>query len=205
MNEELSNGKFSTPYHFAARAAAAGYRWVCYLWNDYGNANQVQAMTEACSSSGLVFTIWLTRPFDAGTVRQACLESGAAGVSLEAEIPGHVPEAVDWQACVDGISDLQIAKSVVTNFAPFVDVNGYPDPSKSKPLVDAGWACLTEAYLGEAPLATPENLDYYARAHLGWTETQPVLGIYGGKTLDDYPTRDNYRNWSVWDAGEVLP
>jgi hypothetical protein len=204
LNEELDNGKFSTPYQFATKAVVAGYRWVCYEWYAYNNASRGPAMLEACASSGLVFTIWLTRPFDAGIVRQACLDSRAAGISLEAEIPGFVPEAVDWQACVNAIADLPIAKSVVTNFAPFVDVNGYPDPAKSKPLVDAGWACLTEAYLGEAPNATPENLDFYARAHLGWTETQPVLGIYGGKTLADYPTRGNYRNWSCWDAGEVL-
>lgn len=161
-------------------------------------------MRDACASQSLVFTIWLTRPFDPASVRQACLDSGAAGISLEGEIPGFVPEAVDWQACVDAIADLPIYKSVVTNFAPFVTSEGYPDPSKSKPLVDAGWACLTESYLGEAPNATPENLDFYARSHLGWTETQPVIGIYGGKTFDDYPTRNNYRNWSVWDAGEVL-
>ena len=31
-------------------------------------------------------------------------------------------------------------------------------------------------------------------------ETPPDQSL----TLADYPTRDNYRNWSVWDAGEVL-
>jgi hypothetical protein len=152
----------------------------------------------------LVFTIWLSRPFDAASVREACLRSQAAGVILEGEIPGFVPEAVDWPSIIAAIQDLPIPKSVVTNFAPFVDENGLPDRSKSQPLVDAGYACLTECYLSEAPLATPENTDFYARAHLGWSATQPVLGLYGGKTFDDYPTRDNYHNWSVWDAGEVL-
>lgn len=123
----------------------------------------------------------------------------------EAEIPGWVPEAVDWPAVIQATSDLNIHKAVCTNFAAFVDQDGLPDPSKSQPLVDAGWACMTECYLSEAPNATPENTDFYARSHLGWTETQPVLGLYGGKTWSDYPTRDNYRNWSVWDAGEVLP
>lgn len=151
-----------------------------------------------------MFTVWLSRPFDGGLVRDACLRSRAAGVILEAEIPGFVPEAVDWPSVVAAIQDLPIHKSVVTNFAPFVTEAGLPDRSKSQPLVDAGYACLTECYLSEAPLATPENTDFYARAHLGWAATQPVLGVYGGKTLADYPTRDNYQNWSVWDAGEVL-
>ncbi len=80
-----------------------------------------------------------------------------------------------------------------------------PDASLSAPLVADGWACLTENYLGEAPNATIENTDWYAKTFLGWPETQPVIGIYGGATFDDYPTRDEYRNWSVWDAGNVLP
>lgn len=162
-------------------------------------------MRQACANEGLVFTIWITRPFTAQSVRQACLASQAAGVSVEGEIPGYVAEAVDWDELVAALADLPIAKSVVTNFAPFVNADGTPAPAKAKPLVDAGWACLTECYLGEAPNSTPENQDFYATTHLGWSETQPVIGIYGGKTWSDYPTRDNYRNWSVWDAGEVLP
>lgn len=162
-------------------------------------------MRDACANHDLVFTIWLTRPFDPASVRQACLDSLAKGVVCEAEIPSFVPEAVDWPAVVAAVQDLPIPKAVCTNFAPFVTQDGLPDRSKSQPLVDAGWACMTECYLSEAPNATPENTDFYARTHLGWSETQPVLGLYGGKTFADYPTRNNYRNWSVWDAGEVLP
>ena len=181
-----------------------GYRWVAFEWNDYGNQARAQAMRDACANHGLVFTIWLTRPFNPQMARIACLDSQAQGLICEGEIPGYVPEAVDWPAMISAVADLPIYKAVCTNFAPFVTIEGLPDRSKSQPLVDAGWACMTEAYLGEAPNATPENLDWYARTHLGWSETQPVLGIYGGKTFADYPTRDNYRNWSVWDAGEVL-
>lgn len=162
-------------------------------------------MRDACANHDLIYTIWLTRPFTPELVRQATLASGAAGVLVEGEIPGYVDEAVDWPAVIASVADLPVHKGVVTNFAPFVTVDGFPDPSKSQPLVDAGWACLTECYLSEAPMSTPENQDFYARAHLGWSETQPVIGIYGGKSFQDYPTRDNYRNWSAWDAGEILP
>ena len=181
---------------------------MCFEWNDYDNQTRGQQVRDACASANLVFTIWLTRPFDAASVRQACLESGAAGVSLEGEIPGYSDAAVDWQACVNAIADLNIHKSVVTNFAPFTTPDGLPDPAKARPLVEAGWACLTECYLPENQNLTPEAQDFYARAHLGWSETQPVLGLYEGfghrYTLDDYPTRNQYRNWSVWDSGEVL-
>lgn len=204
MNEELASGRFSSAHDFATKAALAGYRWVAFEWNDYGNKGRGQEMRDACTNHDLIFTIWLTRAFDAASVRQACLDSQARGVICEGEIPGYVPEAVDWPAVISAVADLPIPKAICTNFAPFVDEQGYPTPEKARPLVEAGWACLTECYLAEAPNSTPENQDFYARSHLGWAETQPVLGIYGGKTFDDYPTRDNYRNWSVWDAGEVL-
>lgn len=111
---------------------------------------------------------------------------------------------MNWPSIIKAVEDLPIYKAVTTNFAAFVTEDGLPDRSKSQPLVDAGWACMPECHLAEAPSATPENGDFYARAHLGWTETQPLLGIQGDITLDDFPTRDNYRNWSVWDAGEAL-
>lgn len=177
---------------------------MAFEWNDYGNEQRGQAMRDACVAHDLIFTIWLTRPFDAQSVRAACLQSQASGLICEAEIPGYVPEAVDWPSVIQAVTDLPVPKAVCTNFAAFVTEQGLPDPSKSQPLVDAGWACMTECYLSEAPNATPENNDFYARAHLGWSATQPVLGLYGGKTFADYPTRDNYSNWSVWDAGEIL-
>jgi hypothetical protein len=200
----LANGKFSSAFEFAQRAAAKGYRWAALEYNDFGNEARVADVRDACRAHDLVFTIWLTRPFDAASVRAACLASQAAGVICEAEIPGFVDAAVDWPSVVGAVGDLPISKAVVTNFAAFVTQDGLPDPSKSKPLVDAGWACMPECHLAEAPNATPENGDFYARAHLGWTATQPLLGMQGGKTFADFPTRDNYANWSVWDAGEVL-
>ena len=61
-----------------------GYKWVCFQWNDYGNAARGPALRAACDKYGLVFTIWLTRTFDASSVRQALLASEADGLSLEA-------------------------------------------------------------------------------------------------------------------------
>lgn len=178
-------------------------------WNDYNNHVRGPAMKQACEAHGLIFTIWLTRPFTPEYVRQVCIESETAGILLEAEIPAEnsdgspKPESVNWAEVVFHTKDLPIYKGVATNFAPYTHHDGSPYPAKAKPLVDAGWACLTECYLGESPGSTPEAMDFFA-THLGWVETQPIIGIYGGKTWSDYPTRNNYRNWSVWDAGSVL-
>lgn len=174
-------------------------------YNDHGNAARASAVRSECERFGLIFTIWFTRGFTNADVRKGVLDSQAAGVLVEGEIPASRPEAVDWPDLIEQLGDLNIAKGVVTNFAPFVRDDGTPWPEKAKPLIDDGWACLTECYLSEAPNSTPENTDFYATRNLGWPETQPVLGVYGGKTLDDYPTRDRYRNWSAYNAGAALP
>jgi len=194
----------------AQKAKAAGFGWVTLEYNDSNNAARAPAVKAACDAAGLIFTIWMTRNFTAAEARQAVVESGAKGFIAEAEIPSENPpgvpnpQAQNWPELIFELSDLNIHKAVVTNFAPFVHWDGAPFPEKAAPLIDAGWHCMTECYLSEAPLATPERTNFYAITNLGWSETQPVLGIYGGKTYSDYPTRDNYRNWSVWDANSVL-
>lgn len=184
--------------------------------NDYDNWTRFTEVREACEQEGMIFTIWLTRPFDAALVRQTAVESECSGVLVEGEIPamnpgpdgvGEVPnpQAVNWPELIFTLSDLDIFKGVATNFAPFTHHDGSPYPEKSRPLVEAGWACLTECYdmpFTPAPLRPAERAGF--AKHLGWNVTQPILGLYGGDTLGDYPTRDDYRNWSVWAAEYVI-
>lgn len=174
-----------------------------FEYNDHGNADIVTPVRLACESQGLTFTLWFTRGFTAAGVRQAVVESKAQGVLIEGEVPASRPEAVNWPELIFELKDLPIAKGVVTNFAAFVHDDGTPWPEKAQPLIDAGWKCLTECYLPENPNASPDRMDFRA-TQLGWRESQPVLGLYGGFTLADYPTRDKYRNWSVWSASGAL-
>lgn len=152
----------------------------------------------------------MTRNFTPQDVRQAAINSGCEGIIVEGEIAAEIgpgqpnPQAVDWDELVSVMADLPIPKAVATNFAPFMHHDGSPWPEKCASLIANKWACITECYLGESPNSTPDNQNFYATRNLGWPETQPVIGLYGGKTWSDYPTRDSYRNWSVWDAGEVL-
>ena len=139
---------------------------------------------------------------------KACVESSCDGFLGEGEIPAESapdtpnPQEQNWPALIAALEPIDIPKGVVTNFAPFTHHDGSPYPEKAKPLIDAGWHCLTECYdlMGD-PKLWIERRNFYATANLGWPRTQPVLGIYGGRTFDDFPTRDNYENWSVWDAG----
>lgn len=200
---------------FAAKAhewflAQGGTRgWVCMEHNDFNNAARSTAVKQAVEANGDVFTIWMTRPFTAAQARQACVESGASGFSAEAEIPsedenGPKPEAQNWPELIHELDDLPIPKSVMTNFAPFVHHDNTPWPEKAKPLIDAGWNCLTECYDIEGePEFWPERRDFYAK-QLGWSETQPGLGLYAGRNLGDFPSRHEYRNWWAWSAESVL-
>lgn len=214
MNEESHNGFFSSGTDFVNRAVAKGYKWVAYQWND-GTTGALQRAAapdyrQACEGR-LVFTIWLTRPFDAAYARQAVIESGAKGILLEGEIPsesfnpstGQVeprPEAVNWAEVVLYLQDLNIARGVVTNFAPFVHADGSLWPEKARPLVQAGYACVTENFISESPNSTPDRTNFTA-TQLGWARTQPMVE---GWRLPEYGDLSGYRNVSHWDAGNVL-
>lgn len=196
-----------------------GYKWICMEWNQYGNSARAPAMRTASINHEMPFTIWFTRSgqpgndmdFTPAEALKACVESQCDGFLGEGEIPAEIgpgvpnPQEQNWPALIEVLKDVPIPKGTVTNFAPFVHNDGLPYPEKAKPLIDAGWHCLTECYdMGGDPSTWIERRNFYATQNLGWPRTQPVLGIYGGRTFADFPTRDQYANWSVWDAGTAL-
>ena len=145
--------------------------------------------------------MWLTRPFDAPLARQVAIESQCDGLILEGEIPAHRPEAVDWIDVIFHTKDLGIPMAVVSNGSPFVHQDGTPWPEKAKPLIDAGWAYISENFITESPNSTPENTDFFVTRHLGWPRTQPMVE---GWHLEDYGDLSRFTNVSHWDAGNVL-
>lgn len=86
--------------------------------------------------------------------------------------------------------------AVVTNFTPLTDSNGVPLPEKAKPLLDAEWFCITEAYLGDNPSATPDALDQFAK-QLGWGVTQPAFGLWNAPP-------SAYSQWASWPGCDYL-
>ena len=210
----MSNGTF-TPNQLAARAKLKGYRWITLEWNQWGNSQRGAAMKLACDLAGLVFTIWFTRSgqaqndmdFTPAEARKAIVESGAAGFLGEAEVPPELsggvpnPQEQNWPELIHELENLPIHKGVVTNMAPFVHNDGRPFPEKAKPLIDAGWACVTECFISESPNSTPANTNFYATRNLGWAETQPMVEY---KRLADYGDLSGYRNVSHWSAGDAL-
>lgn len=189
---------------FVARAVAKGYKWFAYQWNDGTWGDQQRAnwpAYKAAAQGRIKDTIWLTRPFDAAAARQAAVESGCQGIILEAEIPAHRPEAPNWSEVTFYLQDLPIPKAVAATTSPFKHENGLPWPEKARPLVDAGWAFLSQCFITESPNSTPDAMNFYATAHLGWASTQPMVE---GWRLPDYGDLSSYANVSHWDAGNVL-
>lgn len=179
-------------------------------YNDYGNAPRCPVVKSAVESQGDRFTVWLTRNFTGSDVRAAAIASKATGVVLEGEIPAEFPDgspnpqAVDWDDVLAKTDDLQIYKAVITNHSPFTHGNGTPNRELVGKLVAHGWHCLTECYdLTGDPTQWIPRQDWQAK-NCGWPESQPVIGLYAGRTLDSYPTRGSYRNWSCWAAEYVL-
>jgi len=194
---------------------AKGYKWVAYQWNDVNLGPQQQALASATRQAcvgKLIFTVWLTRPFDAAFARQAAIESGCQGLILEGEIPsewlnpatGNVepkPDAVNWPEVIFYLEELDIPKAVVSNLAPFVHWDGQPWPEKAKPLIDDHWVYISECFITESPNSTPARTDFFATNSLGWPSTQPMIE---GWHLPDYGNLSHFRNVSHWDAGNIL-
>jgi len=95
--------------------------------------------------------------------------------------------------------------AVVTHFGPIdPGVLGLADArEKAAPLIAAGYACVTEAYMGENPQATPDALDFRA-AQLGWpswetevVHSQPLFGVHNAPL-------STYTPWFDWKPGSWL-
>lgn len=94
-------------------------------------------------------------------------------------------------------------KAIVTNFnVPLVDASG-PNPQACKPLIDAGFECLTEAYMGDNPSATPPAMDFTGR-QCGWTTTSPVFGVYNEPLTTYSPYMAAFPGWSAYLAEYIL-
>lgn len=99
-------------------------------------------------------------------------------------------------------------KAIVTNFNIPLYTNGTPEgdaqaKAAAAPLIAAGFECLTEAYMGDNPNATPTNLDQYGR-FLGWPSTSPVFGVYNAPLNTYTPYMSQFPGWSAYLAEYLI-
>ena len=140
-----------------------------------------------CEQHGIIPGIWVT---EGANITMTPADSSFA--IAECEGPG------DYNGITANLGNLpSCSLAIVTNFnIPLTDTNGAPVPAAAKPLIDAGFACLTECYLGDNPNATPDRLDCTAK-RLGWPASQPVFGVYNKPPAA-------YAQWADWPGADYL-
>lgn len=179
-----------TARELADKAKAASLSWLALELDDFQNAGRWSLFRASMGAAGIIPGVWYT-----GAECSTC-PADAEFCIAEIESPNDLDNAL---ATLPG---LPMRKAIITNFAPF-DTR----PELAAPLIAAGVACLTEAYMGEGnPNATPENLDARAKA-LGWPRSAPCFGVYGTtpSLQDDYGQwLDWEHGWSAWSAESVL-
>lgn len=175
-------------WEFSTWAAKQGYRWAALELDDHSNAPRWSDFRQACHNVGMLAGPWFT---EGGNV--SLTPVNADFTIAEMEGPG------DYDGIIASIPSLpNIPRAIVTNFGtPLSDAQGKYHPEKAKPLIDAGFRCLTEAYMADNPQATPDRLDFTAK-QLGWPSSQPVFGVYGEKKLSAYSEWFDWSGWSVY-------
>lgn len=191
-------------------------------------------MRDACHALGIPFAIWMTRDFTAAHASAAVGAVLPDGFIAEGEIPAQRhdgspnPQAQDWMALALALDpwagDIDLA--VATSFTPFQKWAQNPDGSRSllpapemaEPLITRGWKCMPYVYPAESPgdsvagkLAYCKHFTHEAAPDVlaageGWYLPEPVLGTYGGKTLDspEFAGKESCAGFSCWDAGELF-
>lgn len=178
----FSNGQ-ETPDSFAAKAKARGYEWAALELDDPNFDPNVwwPVFAPACRQEGILPLAWFT---EGGEVYKTPFD--AAGAIAEVEGPGDLEGVTN---VINGVGGGPLPKcplAVCTNFSTLTREN-------VRPLIDAGFACLTEAYMNESLNLTPDRCDQKAR-ELGWPTSQPVFGVYpvGGNPVPSY---DQWQGW----------
>ena len=87
--------------------------------------------------------------------------------------------------------------AVVTN------LGGLSTADEAKPLIDAGFACITETWV-KTDGVPPENR-VAAAERMGFVDPQPMAGLgENGATLADYPTITDFPGYSVFGAEQLV-
>lgn len=172
-------------------AAEHGFGHVSLQWDDPRNHGLAGALREALEDRGLSFGVWESKPVP-GT--RAVEETGASHYIAQAEAPEP------WSEIAASAPD--VPRAVVTTFHGLGALSdGAYDPAVAAPVVDGGFHCLTEAYYGVSPNWTPDRLDFTGTQQLGWPQTQPVIGVFGGQDAETYVRALNlgaYPGYFVW-------
>lgn len=159
-------------------------------------ADIAQRLQLACIQEGLRCGVWESLPDYGSMLRRA--GEGFDFIVEQIEGDGQYDRVLQ---SVGPFRDLypDMPAAIITNFG------GVHTQALAAPLISAGLGCLTECFVAENPMSTPERQVDYATRVLGWPSAQPMLGLGGGLTLDAYPTGKSFAGWSCWAAEFIYP
>ena len=178
-----------SPEECARRAALEGYEWLALEYDDprFQPETWYPQFHYHCGLHGVLPGVWFT---EAGNIYKT--PGDAAFAIAEVEGPGDLDGLTNVINGAGGGPLPACSLAICTNFSTLTREN-------CKPLIQAGFACLTEAYMNESPGMTPDAMDANAR-WLGWPTSQPVFGVY--PTASD--PSPNYDAWADWPGVDYL-
>src|SRR5574342_272808 len=156
----FKNGQL-TPEQFASKAAAKGYEWAALEYDDMSFDPYIwyPEFHYHCLLHNIIPGVWFTQ---GGEIYKT--PSDAYFTIAEVEGPGDLQGLTNVINGQGGGPLPTCSKAIITNFSTLSRQN-------AKPLIDAGFTCLTESYMNEAMSQTPDNMDLIAR-NLGWPTSQ---------------------------------
>ncbi len=166
-----------------AIAQARGYKWVG-VQDSPRTRSMAAALKAAADRRGLKLVVW-EWVTDAGTSLEVIgfWKPYVVGYAANVEHYGL------WSELASVVRSLNpnLSLAVWTNFTGAGAMqDGTYSLEASRPWRDNQWALVTEAYVCQNPQATPANLDWAARTHLGYTFVVHSIGIYAGWTPEMY-------------------
>lgn len=190
----FTNGRYSVA-QAAQIAQAKGYYWAALELDDPDTREYNLSIWDEFLLQwhlrGMKAGSWFTT---GGDVWQT--PASADFTIAEIEGPGDYEGVVNVINGVGAGSLPPQPKAIVTNFNTPLQSR-----AAAKPLIDAGFACLTEAYLNENPNATPDRLNSFAK-NLGWASSQPAAGVY--PTASQPNPVPLYTQWENWPMADYL-
>jgi hypothetical protein len=180
-----------TPADLMARCQAKGYEWVALELDDPHSHDANMAAWDSCMEQahirGMKFGPWFT---EGGEIYKT--PGGSDFAIAEVEGPGDLQGVTNVINGQGGGPLPSCSLAICTNFSTL-------NRDNCKPVIDAGFACLTESYINESAGMTPDNMDRVAR-YLGWPTSQPVFGVYpvGGNPPP------SYAQWQDWPGVDYL-
>jgi hypothetical protein len=182
----------------AYKAKSLGFSAVALEYDDFNNHTRWDNFRSVLHDEGMLAGTWVT---DGSNLRHT--PANQDFVIAEIEGPG------DYHGVYTTIIENAVPKcprAIISNFWGIIvkredgTTHIQASAAKAKPLIDAGFYLHTEAYIGESPTLTPENLEFIAVSQLGWdrNKVHPCFGVYGNVTLADYQAWTDMPGWSIY-------